>query len=254
MFFDDKGVSETIGYILVFAIVLTGIAGIVLFGVTMLNDAKSRNNIQNIQQGFSVVQSDMKRVALEKTPIKTSKMHVEGGAIATNYTTSTLQVDFDGHHYQNATGTITYQPSGNNQLLSIENGGIWEIYGGPSSDAMISAPRIYSSPESSTLFINVICLRGNETTFGGSGTINLIMKYAGNTVKTYDASLPSDATITIQTNYPSAWARFFQDSIDGLPVNTVSVDNTTVTVKISSVSEVVVSEHTILLEPFVYTS
>ena len=86
--FDDSGVSESLGYILVFAIVLTGIAGIVFFGVTMLNDAKDRNNFQNVEQGLTVVQSDLKRVAMEKAPVKTTKMHVEGGVLSTNFSSS----------------------------------------------------------------------------------------------------------------------------------------------------------------------
>ena len=132
--YDNKAVSESLGYILVFAIVLTGIAGIVFFGVTMLNDAKDRNNFQNVEQGLTVVQSDLKRVAMEKAPLKTTKMHVEGGTLSTNFTYSALRVDFNGYVYDNKTGNITYYSNNGLKMLSIEDGGLWKSYGGPLSD------------------------------------------------------------------------------------------------------------------------
>jgi FlaG/FlaF family flagellin (archaellin) len=243
--FDDRGVSESIGYILVFAIVLTGIAGIVFFGVTMLNDAKDRNNFQNVEQGLTVVQSDMKRVAVEKAPVKASKIHVEGGTLAMNFSSASIRVDFDGHTYDNPTGDITYYSDTGLKTLSIENGGLWKSYGGPMNDVGILPPRIFSSYANNALVINVIRLTGNDTAFYSSGTANLVMEYAGNRVYTYDAAVPGDVTITVNTAYPNAWFRFMDESIDGFPVTPIDVNETRMKVSISGVSEVIISEHTI---------
>jgi hypothetical protein len=252
--FDDSGVSETIGYILVFAIVLTGIAGIVLFGVTMLNDAKDRNNFQNIEQGLNVVQSDMKRVALEKAPLKTTRMHVEGGTLATNITRATVQVEFDGHTYSNTTGDITYYSNTGLKKLSIENGGLWKTYGGQLDDLVISQPRVYSSPENNEIVVNVVRINGTPSSFGGAGTVNLAMRYGGTAVYTYDAAAPSDVKLTINTAYPNAWGRLMQETIDGFAVTSTDVTDSSIKLTISGVSRLVISEHTIEIAPFVLTS
>jgi hypothetical protein len=251
--FDDMGVSESIGYILVFAIVLTGIAGIVFFGVNMLNDAKDRNNFQNVEQGFSVIQSDMKRVAVEKAPVKTTRIHVEGGAIVTNMTSGVVQVDFDGHTYRNTTGELTYRSSTGLKTISIQDGGLWKSYGTNMSDVLVTAPRIFSSPENNAIVINVLRLNGSAESFATVGTINMVMKYGGNKLYTYNASVPSDVTITVHTAYPNAWARYLSESIDSFVVTPVEVTDDHVKMTISGVSEVVISEHTIEMAPHFLT-
>lgn len=250
--FNDTGVSETIGYILVFAIVLTGIAGIVFFGVTMLNDAKDRNNFQNVEQGLTVVQSDMKRVALEKAPIKTSKMHVEGGSMAMNNSSSSIRVDFAGNTYDHFTGDITYDSNEYLKTVSIENGALWKSTGAM-SDICVVSPRIFSSPDNKAIIINVVRLKVEDTTIASSGTLGLSMEYVGNNVYTYDSAVESDLTITIKTAYPNAWARFFDSTtqLQGV-VKTTSYNDTSATVTISGVKEVVISEHTIEVKPIVF--
>jgi hypothetical protein len=252
--FDDRGVSESLGYILVFAIVLTGIAGIVFFGVTMLNDAKDRNNFQNVEQGLTVVQSDLKRVAMEKAPVKTTKMHVEGGTLSTNYSSSSIRVEFNGQVYDNKTGDITYYSNTGLKSLSLEGGGLWKSYGSSMDDINIAPPRIFSSSVNNAIVINVIRLNGTDSAFAGSGTANVIMEYTGNRVYTYQSLLPGDLTITINTTYPNAWARFIGESISGFPIVPVDVSDTRMKVTISGVSQVIVSEHTINIRPFVLTS
>ncbi len=250
--FDDRGVSETIGYILVFAIVLTGIAGIVYFGVTMLNDAKDRNNFQNVEQGLTVVQSDMKRVAMEKSPIKASKLRVDGGTLGVDLTGSYINVSFDGHTYDQFMGDITYNSTADMKMLSIENGGLWKTYGGPMADIGVLPPRIFASEADSAIVINVIRLTGTDTASSGAGTVGLSMKYVENNVYTYEAAVPSDVTITVHTAYPMAWARFMQGSIQLFAVTPISVTDDSMTVTISGVSQVIICEHEINVEPIAF--
>ena len=87
---DDKAVSETIGFILIFAIVLTCIGIILLYGNQVLDVTKNENNFQSIQQGFIVLQSDLQQVALEQTPVKTSMIHLEDGTVFFNSTQGVL--------------------------------------------------------------------------------------------------------------------------------------------------------------------
>lgn len=234
-----------------FAIVLTGIAGIVFFGATMLNDAKDRNNFQNVEQGLTVVQSDMKRVAMEKAPVKASKMRVEGGTLVMDFNASSIRVDFAGNTYDNFTGDISYDSSTDMKVLSIENGGLWKT-SGPMNDIGVLPPRIFASAANNAIVINVIRLKGNDSSFGGAGTISLNMAYVGNNVYTYNSAVPGDVTITVNTTYPTAWARFIQSTIQMFPVTPVNVSDNSMKVTISGVSEVVISEHTIYVEPIVF--
>jgi hypothetical protein len=256
---DDLGVSESIGYILVFAIVLTGIAGIVFFGATMLNDAKDRNNFQNVEQGMTVVQSDLKRVAMEKAPVKTSKMHVEGGVLSVNLTASSIKIDYPGEIYNNKTGSIAYYSSTSLKSLSIENGGLLKSYDSSPSDLGVSPPRIYASGANNAMVINIIRLTGEDSSFAGAGTANVIMEYMGNNVYQYTEPGPNtELVLTIDTNYPNAWAQFIDDAIKMSPMSGFSCQrldspDDQVIMKIRGVKLVIISEHTINIKPFVLT-
>jgi hypothetical protein len=252
--FDDSGVSESLGYILVFAIVLTGIAGIVFFGVTMLNDAKDRNNFQNVEQGLTVVQSDLKRVAMEKAPVKTTKLHVEGGTLSTNFDSSRIRVDFAGNVYDSIIGNITYYSNTGLKMMAIENGGLWKSSGDQWGDLGIAPPRIFSSTENDAIVINVIRLDGTNSAFSGAGTTSLIMEYLGNRVFNYTSPVDADVTITVNTAYPNAWSRFINDTITGFVVTPVSITDSETKMTISGVSRVIISEHTVHVRPFVLSS
>ena len=99
LFSEDEAVSETLGYILIFTIVLTCIAFILLTGNGVLSNAKSQNNFKSMEQGFSVLNSDLKQVALEGSPVKTTRIHMEGGSISATNDTNRLTVVFNGNTY-----------------------------------------------------------------------------------------------------------------------------------------------------------
>ncbi|HMK46672.1 MAG TPA: hypothetical protein VK436_08605 [Methanocella sp.] len=252
--FDDEGVSEAIGTVLVFGIVLTGITIITVLGMSILNNSKDMNNFQNVEQGLKVVQSDMKRVALEKTPIKTTLIHTEGGSIYTDMTGSSTYVDFPGLSYHNTTGEVSYRMD-SGKYVSLQNGGLWLSYGTNGTDQMVLSPRIFAWPDTGTLVVNVIRLAGTPSSYGGSGTMNIIMEY--NDTEQYispRSGTPQDAKITLDTRYPYAWGRFMQDSLEGFNVDYTVPSPDKVVITVHGVNQVQVSEHTVSIKPIVYTS
>jgi hypothetical protein len=117
---DEVAVSETLGYILIFMIVLTCIAFILLTGNTVLDNAKSQNNFKSMEQGFTVLSSDMKQVALEGTPVKTTRIHMEGGAVSADKNSNDLTVVFNSNTYSFPnTGNITFRSDNNQRVVSI---------------------------------------------------------------------------------------------------------------------------------------
>ena len=250
---EDRAVSESIGSILVFGIVITGIALIIVSGLSILNDSKDMNNFQSVEQSFKVVQSNLKRVAFEKTPVQTARLHIEGGTLRTNVTGSTIQVDFNGNRYGNTIGEITYQGTAG-KTVSVQNGGLWIDYGGDRDDQMVLAPRIFAQPETGTLIVNVIRLTGAPSSFGGSGTMNLVMEYNDTKMYTYSSPGPTNAVITLNTEYPNAWARCLEGSLEGFVVTSATPSPQTAEITVSGVKTVVISEHTVYIGPLVYNS
>jgi hypothetical protein len=84
------------------------------------------------------------------------------------------------------------------------------------------------------------------------------MEYVGNHVYTNTAMLPGDLTLTVNTTYPNAWGRFILESVNrtisGFTFTPITVSENQMKVTISGVSQVIVSEHTIKIQPFILTA
>lgn len=274
IFRDDSAVSETIGFILIFAIVLTCIGVILVYGNSALDTAKSQNNLQSIEQGFTVLQSDIVQVALQQTPAKTTEIHLQEGTITLDPAGNTLTINDDnGHTISINTGNLSYNSGHDLNLISIENGGLWMHYENISNYAIISDPRIYAVLDTTnnpptainTLVLNVIRLDGSKQASGGPRTLNVKMQYEPTTVTTY--SLVDEThltgrtvTITYTTSHPKAWAKFLTDGdsvsqedlygngLYGFSTTSTSGDlatGYTVTTSVNNVETLIVSEHVV---------
>jgi hypothetical protein len=243
---DDNAASETLGYILIFMIVLTCIAIILFAGNGVLDTAKSQNNFKNMEQGFTVLCSDLKQVALEGTPVKTTRIHMEGGAASAKANTNELIVTFEGtERYHQDIGNIMFKSDRDDSIVSLENGGLWEKQGMNSGDIVVLEPRIYKTTDpdtnKETLVLNIINLDANpESAVGGSTTMDVMLTDEGTSVLSYDASPGQDVVITFYTNYPGAWERFYQKN----GAATVSYSDR-VTATFPSISKLIISEHTV---------
>jgi len=238
---DNSAVSEALGYILIFMIVVSCIAIILVIGNGVLDNAKSQNNFKGIEQGFMVVSSDLKQVALEGTPLKTTKIHLEGGSITANSSTNDITVTYNGHtYYNNKTGNITFRSSTSSGVIAIENGGLWEKYDFTGSDIMVLKPRIFNISDTNTLVLNIIRLNASGSSIGGSATVSITLQDQGTNVYPFNAS-SSDVEITLNTAYPQAWARFMEDS--GAQVS--GLDDHSFTAKFTSISKLIIIEHNV---------
>lgn len=269
---DESAVSETVGFILLFAIVLTCIGVILLYGNNILTSAKSQNNFQSIEQGFTVLQSDLTQVALQETPAKTSMIHLEEGTVSYDKTKGLLTIDDSKDTISSiTTGVLKYNSGHDQNIISIENGGLWMHYSDLSNYEVISSPRIYAIPDPNnladvdTLVLNVIALDGTTQASGGPRTLNVEMKYETpvvNTYKLWDASTYPDGrtvTITYTTEHPYAWKSYLDDGVSTLQddmygnglyyqghqhaTTTISSDNTKITTTITNVKNLIVCEH-----------
>jgi hypothetical protein len=247
---DETAVSETIGYILIFTIVLTCIGIILLYGSGVLDNAKDQNNFKSMEHGLSLVQSDMKQVAMDSAPVKTTKIHMNGGTIFANSTTGGLTIAYPSgtNKYDNTTGSLSFVASGVYNSLSIENGGLWEQYTDDSAGTIVSTPRIYGVDDTNTIVINVMRIYPkNSLSIGGTGTLNVVTKFNKTLVYDYPSAdgTGKSLTLTYNTKYPTAWKSFFENqSIDQVPFNpTASVSGNSVTLTLSNVKEVIIIDH-----------
>jgi hypothetical protein len=258
---DSTAVSETLGYILLFAIALTAIAIILLIGNSIISNEKSQDNFQNMIQSFNIIQSDMNQVALEETPVMTTLIHMAGGTITANQMANEIQVYYPYNSmtpiYDNDTGNLTFATDTDlTTTVSIENGGVWQKSSGNYSDTMVAQPRIYITPQTDTLVLNLIRFNNSQPLMAdaGIGTLNIEMMYNNTYVYTFHNN-NNAVNLSFNTDYPDAWSSYLSSlngtlvNVNGdnvlVTVNTVIHNGNTVVSTISPVSNLLISDHVV---------
>lgn len=207
---NDAAVSETVGFILMFSIVILSMSMIYILGYPILQEHIESSVFENAQQSFIVLQSDMKRVAFEQVPVKTMKIKLHSSTISVDNRSSILISYNDStlHSDNYSTGEIEFTK--NEKVLTYENGGLWMVQP-PSGAIMVSKPPIYTGMinNDNMTTIGVISVQGRRST-GGNGIVSIIMEHDSS-----DLIKPSekvDVTVTINSVYSRQWARYLEEN------------------------------------------
>ncbi len=185
---DESGVSEAIGFILIFTIVILGISIVTLYGYPVLADAKINSDEKIMEQNMIVLQNDVKILTRNNVPYRDTTIGVSGGSIFV--TNSTASENGGGEHftlnYSYVDGTpesTTYYPGSlefvsdeGTAVVSVSNGAVVKRQQDQSGSSMVSDPRWFYDETEGALVIFMTALDSAQAmTLGGIGTIQMSM-------------------------------------------------------------------------------
>jgi len=202
----DSAVSEVVGNLLIFSIVITSIGLVFVVGGPIVNSAEDSAKLDYITSTFVIIQSDIIRVAYNQAPFQNSGLKLGGGSFAlgtnSNITNITVQVNntnFSCSDYIE----YTYKDS----RIAYINGGVYHRY--PSGTAsMISAPRVYVLQNMT--YISLYHLLGNIS-MGGMGNVGLSISYNSTQVDTFYPVAGQNLTIALGGDYTDVQGRYLED-------------------------------------------
>ena len=214
----DDAVSEVLGYILIFGMVVTMVGLIFTVAIPLMEDSQERAYIESIKRGITVLDSKASMVALGESPSQTINIDSKGGIFGVNESASYISIVmnetgtpiFDG-----TLGTLTYELDGT--VIAYEGGGVWMKY--PQGGAiMLSPPEFHYNGE--TLTLPIIRLLGNEHT-SGIGTVQFKVAKDNSQIRFPNSGINTsfinpvagsrDIQITITSDYYKAWAKYMDE-------------------------------------------
>ncbi|WP_370574217.1 hypothetical protein [Methanomethylovorans sp.] len=203
----DSAVSETVGYILMFSIVILSMSFIYTMGYPVLQKNIGSSVFENAEQSFIVLQSHMKRVAFDQAPVKVMKIKLHSSTISIS-NGSSIVISYDNNSLSYDTGKIEF--SKDEKLLAYENGGVWK-QNSPLEVLMVSQPPIYTGRVNNinTTTIGIISIKGHRS-MAGSGIASIIMKHKNSSLITSDT--PVNVTVQINSIYSSQWAKYLEEN------------------------------------------
>ncbi len=219
---NEEAVSEAIGFIIIFGLVLTGIALITLYGYPMLMQQQSNADVRNMEQTMVVLQNDIKSLCYKNVPYKETSMQVSGGSLAVVNTSETDQrfnitwKESPGGAETTRSfspGMLLYDSDNQDAAIALENGAVIRAQAGGSS--MLAEPRWYFDDASDTLVINLIALNATGT-MARSGMGGVRLKLNG-TDTPMNENTAGDVTVTYapsaSNNFSKAWENYLTGSL-----------------------------------------
>jgi hypothetical protein len=159
-----EAVSESIGYLIIFGLVLTGIGLITLYGYPLLMQQQSSANMRNMEQTMIVLQNDLKSLSYKLANYKETSLRVSGGSLSLYGFSRTvqnfkIQTNPDvGINFVFFPGELRYFSTSDDTVITLENGAVIEKPLTMSGSFMLADPRWYMDASSSTLVVNLMNL------------------------------------------------------------------------------------------------
>jgi hypothetical protein len=234
---NDRAVSESIGFIIIMGIMLTGIAMVTLYGYPALVQEQQNTNIRNMERNMIVLQNDLKGLTYKNVPYQETMLQVGGGTMLIHPDGGlnahfTVNIPGDGM-YTYPTGGILYISQDQTTNICLENGAVHtRFWSYPEGSAMLAEPRWFYDNETKTFVMTFITMNATEYfAQTGIGTVRMRLVESNQTNWSFIPPVANPPIITYQPDpvyrYHTAWNNYFNKSelkMNSSGINTYTLD------------------------------
>jgi hypothetical protein len=239
---DDRGVSETIGFVLVFALITTTIAVTFTVGLGGLEDAQLAERDTNVERAFDVLQDNLNDIARDGVPSRSTEIGLGGGRLAfEDRTQVTINSTAWTDSYTRNTSAIVYRGADDTRIV-YENGAVFRTQ--KEGGVMLSEPDLLVGDTVVYSLIGVSAADSRRTV-GGDRTVLLVGSRSSRGPVDRPRTPSENVTVTVDSPRAGVWARYYADLADeedGLEVETSGDTVVTVTVVAGEFDRFVVHE------------
>jgi hypothetical protein len=222
---NDHGVSEAIGFMLIFSIVIAGIGLVTLYGYPLLLQQQVSADEKIMEKNMIVLQNDIKSLAYKTVPFKETSLKIGGGSLTvfnSSYSPSSSSINISDSTttYVNlfTPGELRYESVSSQTDISLQNGAVVMRPRISPGSVMLSEPRWFYDDQTNTMVINLINITSSR--FMAKEGIGAVQMTLGQTNYT-NVPIPAGTTLTLDytpdvtgvQNYSVAWGNYFTNSL-----------------------------------------
>ena len=224
---NGSGASESIGFLLMFTIVMAGIGLVTLYGLPMLLQQQTSADEKIMEKNMVVLQNDFKSIVYKTIPFKETSMRIASGALSVNNEdtsgpTFTIADGSNNYLTDYRTGDLRYRSSQSEAEISLQNGAVVKRdYTQSMGSTMLAQPRWYYDAKSNggTLVLNMMAINSSSgMSREGIGTVQMEL---GETGYQYISPVSGDVkvvyTYDVGQDYSKAWDNYFLISFGATP-------------------------------------
>ena len=217
----DRGVSEVLGYVLIFALVTGTIAIVFTIGVGGLQDTQQAEQVNNVERAFDVFGHNLEHMHERQAPSRATEIRLIDGTLTYGSSVNvTLEIDNEEEYSASVyPRPLEYHSDGGTEI-SYEAGAIFRSDG--DSNVMLSEPK-FDIREDRTVLPVVRTMRtsGSVEQARGDQIVLVVGSHRGTIVNPSLVDGASESrepvpvendvvTLTISTERADAWGRYFE--------------------------------------------
>lgn len=203
----ERAVSDTIGFVLVFGLIVSTVAVVYVGGFEALTAARETQQLANTERAFDVLDANVEDLAVRGAPRRTTELRLSEGDLLFGPTV-TFNVTAGGSDYYAATvRPIVYQADNGDRVV-YANGALFRDYGDRA--VMFDTPRLANG---SRLLLPLVVTRGQSGNVSTFDARRLLVRTSvnGREVREFDTT---GVELVVTSPRAGAWERYLEDALD----------------------------------------
>lgn len=218
---NDKGVSEIVGYIFVFGIVLSTVAYAYINVANIIKDTSEKYRVEGLRESFKRVQNVFFLSAYGGSPLQSIQTELQGGSFYIN-DNPRIKVTVNGTTILNEkAGSIVFEFK--DYKIAVENGAVFEDYYG--YHRTVVDPRIFIqqveisqvSGAKGNVTMAVFYITKGNLSISGYGPLELIFNARVRESHFYDSE--GNMSIEIISDFSERWWNYFRNTMGIVTTN-----------------------------------
>ena len=230
---NDKGVSEAIGFMLIFGMVIVGIGLVTLYGYPLLLQQQVSADEKIMEKNMIVLQNDVKSLAYKAVPFKETSLKIGGGSLTvynSSYSTpsSTIEINDNGNNPYIppfTPGELRYESMSAQTDIALQNGAVVLRRHVEPGSVMLAEPRWFFDSATNTVVFNLIRIT-SDTIASKEGIGTVQMRLVGEPSYSAAPPIPNGQAIKLvytptpsggRQDYSVAWDNYITKTFDNPP-------------------------------------
>lgn len=166
---DGRGVSETIGFVVVFSIIVVSVGVIYVTGFNSVRDMQQGEQLQNAERTFEALERNFDDIEQRGAPSRAGEVNLNGGTLSVR-SDSRIDVNVSGAASFNRSipiGALAYEFDG--RSVEYENGAVFRR--ADDRSVILTSPTF--SCEDGSAVITVVTLRSPNTSVSGTNVVTV---------------------------------------------------------------------------------
>lgn len=210
---DERGVSDLVGFVLTFAVIIAAVGIVSTFGVSSLNDIQQGEQLNNAERAFQILAENFNEIERGQAPRRTSEIDLrEGSVLVANDSTFTVGVRNTPFNVTVPLQRIQY--SQDNTIIAYENGATLRADRISNGSTLRDRPDIVCTEERA--IISIVQLDADLDRQLGSGKVqvtgveqNETVLYPLNRSGRHSATYSDQVNVTLDNRFLSGWDNYF---------------------------------------------